>query len=139
MLSRPLYEMLPYLYLGSAAVTLNVMPLGLSHLFALLLFAGGALVWIIRSNARRRDRRRPTPRAAHVGRPLHISFASYEFYPFVVMAGALWLTALGESVIVVVLGVLLTLYSLWVLQQRAAKRGHGWVQLGGWQSSMFGQ
>ncbi len=130
MLSRPLYEALPYGYLAAAALTLWTTPVGVAHLFALMLFAAGALIWIARSNARRADRRRSKPKPSRIGGSLFISFPGYECYPFAIMAPALWLMAVGQGVVVAVLGGLLLAYSLWILAQRSARRGHGWMQLG---------
>lgn len=127
MLSRPLYELLPYAYLAGAAATLLLTPFGLAHGFALLLFAGGALVWVARSNARRRDRRKVRARGHH--HSLHLPYAGYEFYPFAVAMTAVWIIALWPSLPVVVLSVMLLGYSLWVLARRAQLRGHGWLQL----------
>lgn len=130
MLSRPLYEALPYSYMAASALTLWATPLGWAHLFALMLFAAGAIVWISRSNARRADRRRSKPKAVRMGGNLFISFSGYECYPFVIMALALWLMAAGQGVVVFVLGALVLSYSLWILAKRSASRGHGWMQLG---------
>lgn len=127
MLSRPLYELLPYAYLAGAAATLWLTPPGLAHGFALLLFAGGAFVWVARSNARRRDRRKALHGAARHG--VHLPYAGYEFYPFAVAATAVWIIALWPALPVVVLSAMLLGYSLWVLGLRAQRRGHGWLQL----------
>ena len=131
MLSRPLYEALPYGYLLAAALTLWLTPVGFAHLFAFVLFAAGACIWIIRSNARRADRRRSKPKPARIGGSLFVSFPSYECYPFAIMALALWLMATGQGVTVIVLGAVVLGYSLWILAQRSSRRGHGWMQLGG--------
>lgn len=135
MLSRPLYELLPYAYLAGAAATLWLTPFGLAHGFALLLFAGGALVWVARSNARRRDRRRPRePGHRH---SLHLPYAGYEFYPFAVAMTSVWIIALWPALPVVVLSMMLLGYSLWVLGVRAHQRGHGWLQLHDSQSGVM--
>ena len=137
MLSRPIYEMLPYLYMGFGALVFWVVPPGLAHAFGILLYAMGALVWVLRSNARRVDRHRHRRARSQVGHPLFVSFALYELYPFVVSGLALWLMGARPSWAVITLGAVIVTYAVWLVVQRAEGRGHGWITLVDWHQGLF--
>ncbi|WP_051333519.1 hypothetical protein [Aliagarivorans marinus] len=83
MLSKPIYELLPTLYLsvGSGSVLYLDSSLGLAG--GALLFLIGALVWVMRSNYRRQDE----PQAPQ--KRLAIPENIYEFYPFILFATAI--------------------------------------------------
>lgn len=80
-LPSPLYEGLPYLYLVSGlAVMLADIEAQLSLIVGLALYILGSLVWITRSNARRRDRYQHLAELARQRNSFHSSYSPQWFY-----------------------------------------------------------
>lgn len=55
MFPKVIYESLPYAYMSIGVVEINFFQTALATLSGVLFFFAGALVWIMRSDARRRD------------------------------------------------------------------------------------
>lgn len=93
MLPEKLYESLPYLYAGAGVATLFLMP-GHPMLLSLsgaLLFVAGGLVWVVRSEHRRRDL------DAHGRFPGLLPFWCYELLPFCYILTALMIFAWSSN------------------------------------------
>jgi len=79
-LPKHFYESLPYLYIVSALLVVVLTEGGLVYLFAALLYAGGAMVWVMRSAYRRKT----SPVVVHNRRGFVMFPAMlYEYLPFV--------------------------------------------------------
>ncbi|MCH8538304.1 MAG: hypothetical protein LAT66_11105 [Alkalimonas sp.] len=120
MLPEKLYESLPYLYAGVGVATLFMMPGHpvLTSLSGALLFVAGGLVWVIRSEHRRRDL------DAQARFPGPLPFWCYELLPFGYILTALMLFAWASNpwlfpsaVIFLIIG-----NQLWLL--RSSQRNH---------------
>ncbi len=91
MISKPVYELIPYgCLVAGVAVILPASNWG-QELFGLLLFFSGALIWIWRSSARRRDAARPRGKQWLLPRGL------YEQLPFLCIAVALLVLGHGAT------------------------------------------
>ncbi|HEY5718015.1 MAG TPA: hypothetical protein VIS52_05925 [Motiliproteus sp.] len=89
-LPKSLYESLPYLYIASALGVVVLVDSALVYLFAAVLYAGGAMVWVMRSAYRRKT-------SPNVVKNRHgfVMFPAviYEYLPFIYLAaGVLVLT-----------------------------------------------
>ncbi len=130
MLSRPVYEILPYAYLAAGCVGLVALDLGPAQLFAGLLYLAGAFVWVMRSNYRRADLRRngKWQRSSDVSR-VRVPNRVYELFPFVILGLAVWLLSFADTPFKAVPALMLIGYSAWVIVRRIHYRQHGWVKL----------
>ncbi|OOZ43874.1 hypothetical protein BOW37_09150 [Solemya velum gill symbiont] len=125
MLPRFYNELIPYICIwGGIGITLATQP-GLTHLFAIVLYLAGSLIWLMRSNARRKDSQNSKQVSQ---RRWKIPFLLYEPYPFLLLAGALWIAAYTSMPLVFVSPVIAA-YATFLLWKRVINRGHGWFNL----------
>ncbi|WP_210395686.1 hypothetical protein [Motiliproteus sediminis] len=82
MLSRPIYESLPYAYIIAGCAVIVLLESKLAWIPGILLFIAGAHVWILRAQYRARLQRRPKARR-RLPRPL------YEAAPFLYLFAGL--------------------------------------------------
>ncbi|MEE2024673.1 MULTISPECIES: hypothetical protein [Alkalimonas] len=120
MVPNKLYELLPYVYVFSGAVIIALLPgvAVLTTLSGILLLMTGGLVWVLRSEHRRRDLDTATVSAGM------LPFWLYELLPFLYISTALLLFAWTSDpyfypsmVIFLVVG-----HQLWLL--RGLQRHH---------------
>lgn len=83
MLPKRFYEALPYIYILSALAVMAFTDGGLVYLFAAILYACGAAVWVMRSAYRRKT----SPAMVH-NRKGFVLFPAYiyEYLPFIYLA-----------------------------------------------------
>ncbi|RCU44603.1 MULTISPECIES: hypothetical protein [Corallincola] len=125
MMKRPVYELLPYLYLSAGFIGIASFELGWGQVFAILLFLGGADIWILRSNYRRKDNGKNQRRVHDRIRP----FWLYEALPFLIVCiSGVVLAATRDSALSWLL-VAPVGYAFWRVEQRVEYRQHGWMQL----------
>ena len=118
MLPKPLYEAAPYVYLGGGALGILFLDHAMGWLGGALLYAIGALVWVLRSNSRRIDR------ATDFGRHWWRVNSLYEFRPFALIAIALVLVVSINHLLVLLAAIALCLTGLYQFGLRRQSR-HG--------------
>jgi hypothetical protein len=125
-LPTPLYESLPYFYIGVCAVLLSLFNNNNPALFsALALYIFGSIIWIKRSNYRRRDRREQRLLLARLSRGAFNSYTPqwlYEEQPFIYLAGGIACITLLDNPLALISGSLLLLASITVLRARFINR-----------------
>lgn len=93
MIPKPLYEPLPYVYILGALMVLLLADQVWVYLFAALLYAGGAAIWVMRSNYRRKTSPQMVRNRASAWLFPRLV---YEFLPFVYLGiGVLILSQLS--------------------------------------------
>ncbi|MBN1007245.1 MULTISPECIES: hypothetical protein [Amphritea] len=121
-LPTPVYESLPYLYFAICsllAIGYHQSPAML--IAALLLYLCGSVIWVMRSNYRRRDRREHRLLLSQISRGNVEGYAPewlYESLPFAYLAGGVTCYTLVENPLGFVSGTLLVLAGLIVLRIR---------------------
>ena len=125
-LPTPLYESLPYFYIGVCVILLlisnNNSP---TPIIALALYIFGSAIWIKRSNYRRKDRREQYLLLAQISRGKLDGYTPqwlYEEQPFIYLAGGIACITLLNNPIALISGILLLLASLVVLRARIKNR-----------------
>ena len=125
-LPYPLYEGLPYLYLASGlAVILADIGAQLNLILGLAQYITGSLVWIARSNARRRDRYQHRAELARQRRSIHSSYSPqwlYEEQPFIYILAGLACLIYTDHVLGVISAALFLSASLFVFYARIQHR-----------------
>lgn len=125
-LPSPLYESLPYLYLGSGLMIIAALhEYANGILMGLLLYIMGSIVWIMRSNARRHDRREQRILRSQQRRENTAGSYPYWLYeeqPFIYLALGLICATQGQNLIITLSGILLMLASLIVFKFRIQHR-----------------
>lgn len=125
-LPTPLYESLPYFYIGVCAILLlsfNSESPALLSVLALYIF--GSIIWIKRSNYRRRDRREQRLFLAQISRGRLNGYMPqwlYEEQPFIYLGGGIACIILLENPLALMSGSLLLLASIIVLSARVKNR-----------------
>ena len=122
---QTLYELLPYGYLLTGSLVSLTMDSGLARFWGLVLYGLGALVWILRSRHRRRDRPRTNRRHG-----LFLPGSIYESLPFFYIAIALLLIPLVGSIEALTVGVIFVLLGCQRLSLRVRHRRHDWIMPG---------
>lgn len=91
MLPKSVYETLPYMYLGGGMSEVVYFDSMVAMFSGVLFFVAGAMVWVMRSNHRRKD--------VEIKRKQHGRFpeAVYEFVPFMYLALGTALLAFGGT------------------------------------------
>ncbi|MDO6686744.1 MULTISPECIES: hypothetical protein [unclassified Agarivorans] len=121
MLPKAIYELLPsgYLYAGTSSM-LFLEP-WLAHVGGAILFAMGALVWVLRSNYRRYDKFKKSflRKRKVIPEPL------YEFIPFLYLAVAVVIVSVVFNAPSIVLALLACYRGLQLLYKRAKYRHRG--------------
>ena len=118
-LPKRIYESLPYLYILSALGVVALTEGGLVYLFAALLYAGGAMVWVMRSAYRRK-----TSPVVVRNRRGFVLFPAllYEYLPFLYLAAGVLVLSLVAAPWNLVPGGMLCLAGLLVWMIRAIYR-----------------
>jgi len=123
-----LYESLPYFYLGISLFLIllfNSRPNIVT--FALLLYIAGSAVWIMRSNARRRDSRQKNIFQARLQQQSERFYYPQWFYeemPFIYLAIGLSCLLTIDNLFGMISGSLFLLSSAFVLGFRINNRSH---------------
>lgn len=86
-----LYEAVPWFCLGFGTSAYLIMDIWFAKVFALVLYAMGAWIWILRSNYRRSDRKSRRIEGSRVG------FAFYEALPFIYVGVSVFIWGLSEN------------------------------------------
>lgn len=121
MVPKLIYELQPYLYLGFGAASVISTDNAFAQVAGGTLYCLGALVWIMRSNYRRKDQRR-MPRDRVVLLPESL----YEFVPFLYVAAAILLLSITVTLPSVVFALLLLVQGGHMLYQRQRYRSYQW-------------
>ncbi len=115
MLSKPIYETLPYGYLIIGASLMFASNSMTTAIPAILLFLAGAVVWVLRSNARRQDNA--------INRKKHLeSSMLYELKPFLCLLAGMFALAWFNSPVTQFFALLLCVVSFWIILVRATYR-----------------
>ncbi|WP_210396082.1 hypothetical protein [Motiliproteus sediminis] len=122
MLPRPLYEVLPYLYLFGSLGLISTQSNWMVILFAWVLYTAGAITWVLRSDARRVNKRMPKSQKNLF---LHEDF--YESLPFLFIGMGVLAVRFIESWIVFWAGFALMVYGGYVLAIRISRRKISWI------------
>lgn len=117
MISKPVYNLMPYLYLLAGGVIIITLP-GAAIAAGLLLYAYGAWLWLVRSDRRRVNSRQP----ASVGSRFYWGETLYELQPFFYILLGVFLIALIEHDLRLLMGPLMMLTGVAVLAIRASAR-----------------
>ncbi|WP_210396692.1 hypothetical protein [Motiliproteus sediminis] len=126
MLPKRFYEALPYLYIVSALAVMAFTDGGLVYLFAAILYACGAAVWVMRSSYRRKTS--PALIRNRKGFMLFPAFI-YEYLPFIYLGvGVLVLLSVSPPWGVVP-GIMLCLAGVLVWIIRAIYRSHSYYDV----------
>ncbi|ABZ75681.1 conserved hypothetical protein [Shewanella halifaxensis HAW-EB4] len=121
MLSRPVYEALPYTYIALGSISLMLLEQTYAQLFAALLFLLGSRVDVLRSCYRRTDSKK---RRRKGKLPTFI----YEHTPYLYLLTALLLLKL-DSKLAPVFSIALVSYALYIFARRTMNRKHKTVTL----------
>lgn len=116
MLSKPVYEALPYTYLAVGSISVMMLEQTYAQLFSILLFLMGSRVYALRSQNRRTDSKR---RRKEGKLPAFI----YEHTPYLYVLTALLLLKL-DSKLAPVLSIILFSYALYIFARRSMNRKH---------------
>ncbi|WP_207062552.1 hypothetical protein [Motiliproteus sp. SC1-56] len=117
MLPKPLYEPLPYLYLAAGAGILLAFD-GAATPVGLILFFFGAWFWVMRSERRRKNSRRPLKRL----HKRHWSPVIYELQPFLYLFVAILIFDYLSHPVRYVFGPLLLFFGIGILIVRTVNR-----------------
>jgi len=129
---KPVYEVLPYIYLIAGSVIIAALPGG-AIAAGLLLYAFGAWLWLVRSDRRRLNSRHPKS----VGSRFYWGDSLYELQPFLyILLGVLVVGQLQHD-IRLLMGPLMVLAGVVVLTIRASARTklprrRYWRDIRGW-------
>lgn len=117
MFPKGVYEVLPYTYMSVGVVEIGFVESMLATLSGVVLFFAGALVWVMRSNARRTDPE-STRKHNESGQVL------YELKPFIlIILGAMVLTYFNHWMVYPV-ATLVCLLGLYIIMIRNTHRHH---------------
>lgn len=90
MLPKTIYESLPYMYIGGGASEVVYLDSFLANFSGVLLYLAGAMVWVLRSNHRRRDSEETRKKAT-------LPETFYEFFPFISIGAGIALYSATDS------------------------------------------
>ena len=116
MLSKPVYEALPYTYLAIGSISVMMLEQTYAQVFSILLFLMGSRVYALRSSNRRTD---PKKRRRKGLLPAFI----YEHMPYIYILTALLLLKL-DSKLAPVFSMVLISYALYIVISLAMYRKH---------------
>lgn len=116
MLSKPVYELAPFGYMLLGALCVLKLETSLGVLGGSLLYAMGAVVWVMRSNFRRGEFTRPKLKQLFL--PEHL----YELKPFLVIAVAMLCYRLSGHPLGLLIAALLGGYGVYMLLLRSKNR-----------------
>lgn len=117
MLAKPLYEILPYVYMALGSSSFITLDINYAMITATVIFILGARIYIQRSQNRRTDpaRRRKSGYFPEV---------IYNFLPFIYLFAALSIFKFMPKDLYPLLAICLLSYSLYILLRRALYRRH---------------
>ncbi|WP_432455890.1 MULTISPECIES: hypothetical protein [unclassified Agarivorans] len=120
MIIKPIYEILPSLYLtaGSGSVIWLDSTLGIAG--GILLFCLGAIVWVMRSNCRRLDE------VTTLSKRITLPESLYEFTPFFLIGIALSLISSQQHIWAYILAVFCLYRGTQLLYLRHRYRSYAW-------------
>lgn len=122
MLPKAIYETLPYLYLLVSLSLLAGHADWIVLVFAWILYTGAAITWVLRSDARRVNPRRPKE-----SKELLLHDDIYESLPFFYLGGGvLVMRFIGEGIFFYA-GLMLFALGIYVLGIRIIKRKISWI------------
>jgi len=126
MLPRSVYELLPSLYLMTGIVVVLNLESKIGFVSGAVFYWAGSKIWIMRSNARRRDlyRRKGTKRIRIKPPKGVIPLGLYEALPFLYIACGLYLVAQFNQASIYPSAFLLILAGVTVLTMRSNARAH---------------
>ncbi len=116
MLSKPLYEALPYCYIAIGSLSLLIIEQPFAQVLAIIVFLLGSRVYALRSNNRRTDSKK---RRKKGWLPTQV----YEHIPALCFLGAL-LSSKLDAKIAPVVGLCLCSYSMYIFLRRLSYRKH---------------
>ena len=112
MLSKPLYELLPYVCISAGGVGIVSIENAMGVIAGAILYVMGAIIWTMRFHFRHPAKRKFTRQGSLVKEDL------YEFKPFILLAVALALLALNSNVWMFGFGFALCFHSLYIFYMR---------------------
>ncbi len=122
MIPKILYEVLPYLYLFVSLLMLMFFPEWVGLGFAWLLFTAASVTWVLRSDARRVNKRVPTKEKVFF---LHHDL--YESMPFGFLGIGALAVQFAPTDTYLALGVISLLIGTLILGMRIVKRKISWI------------
>lgn len=120
MLSKPVYEALPYCYVAIGSVTLLLLDQPLAQLSAVIIYLLGSKVYMLRSNNRRTDAKKRRKKG-WIPSPL------YEHIPALCLLIAILLSKLNSKA-APVFALCLCSYGLYVFFRRLSYRKHKYFE-----------
>ena len=117
MVPKPIYELMPYLYLVTGGVIIAAL-VGYATPAGLLLYAYGTWLWLMRSDHRRVNQRQP----AFIGTRFYWGENFYELQPFLYILAGLLVIGFVQHDIRWVTGPLMIVTGIAVLLLRTSKR-----------------
>lgn len=122
MLPKTVYELLPYFYLSGSMALMGFHPDWVVVAFAWVLYTAGSVTWVLRSDARRINPRRPKHK-----NNMFLHDDIYESMPFFYIGGSiLVMRYMGDSVLFYA-GMILFVLGCTVLGVRIKKRQISWI------------
>lgn len=116
MLSKPIYEFVPYACLSVGAVSVISTDSALGIIAGISLYTLGALVWMMRFHFRHPAK----PKFSRRGNLLPENV--YEFKPFLFSASSLFLFSYYSNAWAIFIGLAIVAYSLYILFKRYQSR-----------------
>lgn len=117
MLSKPVYESLPYVYLAVGYGLITYQPSFFASISGCLFFIAGALVWSLRSHFRRSD-----AKMTRHDNENNKAIQWYELKPFLLFLVAIMVMTWVDGKIVMLLAVVLMLIASWIMFLRINNR-----------------
>ena len=115
MLSKPVYECLPYLYLGCGFGLITYKTSLFTSIFGGAIFILGAIVWNMRSEYRRKD-------SVYARKKQDRLKVWYEFKPFILFLIGVFIVIWTEQQSAHIAAYLLSFNAIWILYMRANYR-----------------
>lgn len=122
MLPKAIYEGLPYVYLFSSLALLTSQDNWVILVFAWLLYTGGSITWVLRSDARRVNKRMPEG-----NKSLFLHEDIYESLPFLFIGVGVLVMRFLEGELYFYGGFGLMAYGGYVLAIRITRRKISWI------------
>ena len=116
MLSKPIYEFVPYACLSLGGVSVIFVEGALGIFAGASLYTLGALVWMMRFHFRHPAKRNFSRRGIVLPKGI------YEFKPFLFLASSLFLFSFYTSAWAIGIGLVIVAHSLYILFKRYQKR-----------------
>jgi len=122
MLPKALYEIMPYLYLFAGLGLMSSQSDWMVLVFAWVLYTGGSIMWVLRSDARRVNKR-ISPR----NKGLYLHEDIYESLPFLFIGAGMLAIRFIEVWMFFVAGFVLMAYGGYILAIRIVRRKISWI------------